>query len=344
MRGEVPVRLALQRGEHGLDRCGLGLQQRARIAGKVRGGDGAFLFGAGQVAGRIDDGGERRLRSLGDVALRRNQRFQARRIDDLVVVGEAALAGGVLREPDRQDAERTRRQPDEASARFDAALLQRRMQAIAAQAPERGAEVVDGASPLRPAFLQLGFVLDVVDVVGAEPTAEGRPPCARRASARRACRVVRSGRSRTVMPRVAFCRGHDQDLGAGLGEERRDDGAAAGNERSRLGERGCRPAFACGRALDEIEQLGAQRHQLVDRRRACSALAGQNGAFLGADGNPQLVEPAAPVGGKVEGLQPQRPPPSAAPCPRWRAPAPAPPRRAGRQRKPPPRRAIRPRR
>ena len=81
VRGEVPVRLALEGGEHGIGR------RRARSStvraprGEVRGDDLAFLLGAGQVAGRVDDGGERRGPGLADArrARPRAPRGSARR-------------------------------------------------------------------------------------------------------------------------------------------------------------------------------------------------------------------------------------------------------------------------
>ena len=293
------MRPALEGGEHGLGRGRFASPARcASLPGKCE-ARAAFLLGAGEVAGGLMMAASVglapawRFVSAPTPALRGSARRRSRS------VGEAALAGRVLREPERQDAERARRQPDRR-----APVLTPRSFSAASSWRQPGARardrVADGASPFRPALGSARSARQVVDVVGAEPAA-GLVPSPRISTS--SLSVVRSGRSRTVR-RGHPCRGHDQDLGADLGEDRarrrrrrRQRARAPGPARSRA-------APARGRALDEAEQLLPQCRPASRWLRARShALLSRSMRSLGADRGAQLVEASALVGWKVERLQ-----------------------------------------
>src|SRR5262245_59745245 len=136
MRGKVPVAFALEGGEHRL-RSGLfSFQKRARATLEVRGHNSAVLLGAWQITGRVYYDGERRGNNLSDTGLRCGQRSQARCVDDLVVVGEAPLADRILGGPQRQDAERAGRQPDDPRAGLQSILLQRSIELAHKERPQ----------------------------------------------------------------------------------------------------------------------------------------------------------------------------------------------------------------
>ena len=81
------------------------------------------------------------------------QRLKARRITDLIIVGEPPLHNRFLGE---QYPERIGRQPDQPRAGIHAALFQCGREAATDQAPKLGTEFAYSIEPFRPAPLQLG--------------------------------------------------------------------------------------------------------------------------------------------------------------------------------------------
>ena len=244
------MRVALQCVENRGGRCSLAVQHRARGRLEVRGDDGSFLLGAGQVAGRVDDGGQRRCRRGGDRLLAGRQRLEVGRVDDLVVVHQAALAGRVLRQAKRQRAEPARRQPHEPRAGCDAALLQNGIERGADEAPQLGSEAVDGAEPFGPALLHV-LAGEIVDEIGPEPARRHVASI----SADQHFLQARGRQFRQVDDRDEAALGHDEQLAALAGYDGNGDRAAAGHDRMRLIHGDLRVVAG---ALHELQQLLAR--------------------------------------------------------------------------------------
>ena len=124
MRCEMPVGLALEAGKDAVGGRRSPLEDGAVGTGEVGGNERDLFLGAGQVAGRVDDGGKRCPLGADDEVISRSERLEAWRIDDRVVVRKPAHAGRILSKTKRQDAEPARRQPREPRTAVDPAFLQ----------------------------------------------------------------------------------------------------------------------------------------------------------------------------------------------------------------------------
>ena len=227
------------------------------------------------------------------------ERFQVGRVGDLVVVGEAPLGRGILGKAQRQGAEPARRQPHEPCTLLDPALLQRRIEPPAEQAPELGAKTVDGGEPIRPTVVEL-LALQQLDEVRGNPAGGlvARPDEQLGQPLGRQLRQIYDGQVPAIL---GLGLGHDQDLGAIPGDDRHDDGSTRSGNAACFRQRA--PGLALAAALDEAEQLLAQGDQLVDGRGALRPFRSISRLPSCPDGDAKVVETPALAGGEVERLQ-----------------------------------------
>jgi hypothetical protein len=83
----MPVRLALEAHEDTLGRRRCSFKDGEVGAGEVGSDKRGLFLRAGQVAGRIDDGGKRRTFRIGDEIIPRGERLEAWGVDNLVLIG-----------------------------------------------------------------------------------------------------------------------------------------------------------------------------------------------------------------------------------------------------------------
>ena len=277
----MPVRLALQCRQHRVGRRLLTDQHDARLRREARSDDLAFLFGTGEIAGRIDD----RSECCGGVDVGASacggERLEARRDRDLVVVGEPLFDDRVLGHPERQHAEPTRRQPQQRRAALDAALLEGGVEAGTDEAPQGRAEAIDRIEPFGPA-LRLFRALKVVDEVSGDP--------AGRLLARWTNEQLRESCRRQVgevddgdVAVANGCRHHDQ-LAAVLGDDGDSDGAAGRCNPARFRERDLARFVARATVLHEREQSLALRWR-ASRGRRCGPYRSRIRPFSGRCGS-----------------------------------------------------------